>query len=354
MRGAEATGGLDAPRARLAALGGALALAFAASLCLGSVRIPGRALLGILFGSDAPHAAWRDVIYLIRLPKALTALLAGAALAVSGLQMQTVFLNPLAGPFVLGINAGASLGVALVVMAGGSALLFPDGALLFLNRLGSVGAAVAGAAAVLALVLALARRVSVVTLIVLGLMVSYAVSAAVSLLMYFSVPERVQAFLAWSFGSFGGVTWPELAVLSPVIGAGLILAGACAKPLNALLLGEEYALSLGIRVRRARWAVLLCASVLAGAVTVFAGPIAFIGVAVPHLCRAWLRTSNHLWLLPACLLLGGTTALVADLIAQAPGWAIALPLNAVTSLCGPPVVIWALLRRRDAQTPFAS
>lgn len=335
-------------------LGAALVLAFAGSLAFGSVSIPLPDLLRILAGSDETRAVWQDIVLIVRLPKALMAVLAGSALAVSGLQMQTLFLNPLAGPFVLGINAGASLGVALVVLLAGPAVLFLDAPVRFLNQVGTVGAAVTGAAAVLILVLLAARRVSLVSLIVLGLMVSYAVSALVSLLMYFSFPERVQAFISWSFGSFGGVAWPELAILAPAVGLGLGLAAASIKPLNAMLLGEDYALSLGIRVRRVRWLILLCASLLAGAITAFAGPIAFIGIAIPHLCRTWLHTSSHLWLLPACVLMGGTVALLADLIAQVPGLPIALPLNAVTALFGAPVVIWALLRRQDIRSPFTS
>ncbi len=332
---------------------GLLILAFGASIGLGSVRIPLGDVLSILVGSEVTHPAWRDIVYIVRLPKAVTAILAGSALAVAGMQMQTLFLNPLAGPFVLGINAGASLGVGIVVLWAGSSILVLEGSLGFLNQLGTVGAAFAGAGAVLLLVLILARRVSVVTLIVLGLMVSYAVSALVSLLMYFSFPERLQAFLAWSYGSFGGVTWQELTVLGPAVLVGLLLSVTTIRPLNALLLGQEYAATVGIPVLRMRLIILLSASLLAGAITAYAGPIGFIGIAVPHLGRALLRTSNHLVLFPACLLLGSTVALIADLIAQLPGVQVVLPLNAVTSLFGAPVVIWALLRRQTVQSPFS-
>ncbi len=342
----------DARVGRLLGGGGLLLLAFGASISLGSVRIPAGDMLAILTGGEMAQPALRDIVFLIRLPKALTAVLVGSALAVAGLQMQTLFLNPLAGPFVLGINAGASLGVALIVLLGGPALLVLDGTLGFLHQVGTVGAAFMGAGTVLVLVLVLARRVSVVTLVILGLMVSYIVSALVSLLMYFSFPERLQAFLAWSYGSFGGVTWPELAVMTPVVLFGLLLSVGTIRPLNALLLGEEYALSLGIPVRHMRLVLLLCASLLAGTVTAYAGPISFIGIAIPHLGRALLRTSDHLVLVPACLLLGSAVALIADLIAQLPGIQTILPLNAVTSLFGAPVVIWALLRRQAVQSPF--
>lgn len=332
---------------------GMLAVSFTASILLGSVRIPGRALLQLLMGQGEP-GVWADIVFIVRLPKSLTAILAGSALAVSGLQMQTLFLNPLAGPFILGINAGASLGVACVLLLAGPAVLFLDGTLQFVSRLGTVGAAVIGAGLVLFLVLLMARRVSMVSLVVMGLMVSYAVSALVSLLMYFSYPERIQAFLAWSFGSFGGVTWADLRVLGPAVLLGLAAAAASIRPLNAMLLGEDYARSLGIHTARARWTVLCGASLLAGSITAFAGPIAFIGIAVPHLGRSLLRTSNHLILVPACVLLGGVVALLADLVAQLPGLQTVLPLNAVTALFGAPVVIWAILRRHNVQSPFTT
>ncbi len=346
--------GVPAPARGLFVLAGISVLAFAASVFIGSIRIPLAEIGRILIGHESTLEVWRDVIVLIRVPKALTAVLAGAALAVAGLQMQTLFLNPLAGPFVLGINAGASLGVALVVLIAGPAILWMSGSLVFLNQLGTVGAAVLGAAAVLVLVLLLARRTSVVSLIVLGLMVGYAVGAIVSLLMYYSLPENIQAFISWSFGSFGGVTWRDLKVYVPVVLGGLGFAFLSVRPLNAMLLGEDYAYSMGINVMQARWLILIGASVLAGTVTAYAGPISFIGVATPHLCRTWLRTSNHQWLVPACILLGGTVALVADLIAQVPGFQVALPLNAVTAMLGAPVVIWALLRRQNTLTPFTS
>ncbi len=346
--------GVATPARGLLVLAGISVVAFAASVFIGSIRIPLVEIGRILIGHESTLEVWRDVIMLIRVPKALTAVLAGAALAVAGLQMQTLFLNPLAGPFVLGINAGASLGVAVVVLIAGPAILWMSGSLVFLNQLGTVGAAVLGAAVVLALVLLLARRTSVVSLIVLGLMVGYAVGAIVSLLMYYSLPENIQAFISWSFGSFGGVTWRDLKVYVPVVLGGLGFAFLSVRPLNAMLLGEDYAYSMGINVMQARWLILIGASVLAGTVTAYAGPISFIGVATPHLCRTWLHTSNHQWLVPACILLGGTVALVADLIAQVPGFQVALPLNAVTALLGAPVVIWALLRRQNTLTPFTS
>jgi iron complex transport system permease protein len=266
--------------------------------------------------------------------------------------MQTMFRNPLAGPFVLGINSGASLGVALVVLAVGTGSTLLAG-LGLLSDFGIVVAASLGAGLVLFLVLAVARRVETMTLLILGLMFGYATSALVSVLLYFSIAERIQAYIAWTFGSFGGVTWRQMQVMAPAVLLGLAIAWLSAKPLNALLLGETYAQSLGLSVRRARIGVLVSASLMAGAITAFCGPIGFVGVAVPHLCRSLFGTSNHRLLIPASILLGGIVALVADLLAQLPGSQITLPLNAVTALIGAPVVTWVILRQRNLRSSFA-
>jgi iron complex transport system permease protein len=330
----------------LAAMCGVMILAFLLSLSFGSVRIPLEQVLTILLGGQAERASWTTIIYDFRLPKALTAALAGAALGVSGLQMQTLFRNPLADPFVLGVSSGASLGVALVVLSVGVAnttLLAVTG---LIGNLSLAAAASIGAGAVLALVLTLAQRVqNSVTLLILGLMIGYITGAIVSLLLYFSIAERIQAYIAWSFGSFGGVTWSRMHVLAPVVGIGLLLALILTKSLNALLLGEAYARSLGVDIRRARTGIVASSALLAGAVTAFCGPIAFLGIAIPHLCRALLRSADHRLLIPACILVGATTALLADLFAQAPGMSVVLPLNAITALIGAPTVIWILLRR---------
>jgi iron complex transport system permease protein len=319
---------------------------FLLSMAFGSVHIPLDQILIIVLGGQPEQAAWATIVYEFRLPKALTATLAGAALGVSGLQMQTLFRNPLADPFVLGISSGASLGVALVILtvgAANTALLAVAG---LLGNLSLVAAASLGAGAVLLLVLALARRVqSSVTLLILGLMIGYLTSALVSLLLSFSLADRIQSYIAWSFGSFGGVTWMHLGVLAPTVLLGLLLAFTLTKALNALLLGEAYAQSMGLHIRRARIGIVAGSAVLAGAVTAFCGPIAFLGIAVPHLGRALLRSADHRVLLPASVLLGATVALLADLAAQAPGSDVVLPLNAITALVGAPVVIWIILRR---------
>lgn len=335
-------------RGVLAGLAAFALAAFLLSLAVGSVRIPLGEVLRVLLGGQASKETWQTIVLVFRLPKAITALLAGAALSVAGLQMQTLFRNPLADPFVLGISSGASLGVALVVLTGATASVSVFGRTAYLGDFGLVTAASLGAAAVFAVVLAIARRVqSVVTLLVLGLMIGYLTGAIVSLLIYFAVPEQVNAYIIWTFGSFGGVTWQQMRALAPTLLLGLTVALLTAKPLNALLLGENYAASLGINVRAARWLVTASASLLAGAVTAFCGPIGFIGIAVPHLCRALFGSSDHRVLLPAALLLGGGLALVFDLIAQMPGARTVLPLNVVTSAVGAPVVLWIVLRRQS-------
>ncbi|MEE3259748.1 MAG: iron ABC transporter permease [Candidatus Latescibacterota bacterium] len=328
---------------------------FALSLGVGSVSIPLDAVVEILWDDVDQKRSWSHIIHAIRLPRALTAVLAGAALSASGLQMQTLFRNPLADPFILGISAGASLGVALVVLATGvtgAGLLVGLG---FLGHVGVVVAAVVGAAVVLGLVLLVGRRVqNNMTLLILGLMFGYLTGAIVSVLLYFSIPEQVQTYVLWTFGSFGAVTWGQLAFLAPVVLAGLGIAVLLVKPLNALLLGETYARSMGLGIRRVRLWIIASAALLAGAVTAYCGPIGFLGVAVPHLCRALFNTSDHRVLLPASVLLGAVLALIADLVARLPGSQATLPLNAVTALIGAPVVTWIILRRRDLRQAFAS
>jgi len=339
----------------LALLTVGLVAIFLLSLSLGSVSIPVEQIVTILFGGTAEKASWATIVLKFRLPKAITAALAGAALSASGLQMQTLFRNPLADPFVLGISSGASLGVALVVLvagvAGGSSLLAG------VSLVGDVSLALAsiiGSTLVLLLVMAVARRVqSTMTLLILGLMFGYATSALVSVLLYFSIAERIQAYISWTFGSFGGVTWSQLQVFGPVTVAGLIGSHLLVKPLNALLLGETYARSMGLNVRLARLGVIGASASLAGVVTAFCGPIGFLGIAVPHLCRSLFGTSDHRLLLPAVTLLGAILALGADLLAQLPGSQLTLPLNAVTALLGAPVVTWVILRQRNLRESFA-
>jgi iron complex transport system permease protein len=323
-------------------------------LVIGSVRIPLKDVIAIVGGAPTTHLTWTTIVWDFRLPKSITAVLAGGALAVAGLQMQTLFRNPLADPYILGISSGTSLGAAAVI------LLTGGGGVHFLAKLGVWGdagivlASSIGAAGVFLLVALLARRVHTVTLLVIGVLVGYGVNAVVRILIQFAMPENVQAYLSWTFGSFSGVTWQQLAIFAPVLLLALGLAVISIKPLDAFLLGETYARSLGVDPHKARRFIILSASLLAGTVTAFCGLIGFIGIAVPHLCRALLGSSNHRKVLPTCAVVGGTVALAADLLSQAPGGAAALPLNSVTALIGAPVVVFVILRQRNLRKAFSA
>lgn len=331
----------------LSVLAAGLVAMFLLNLVVGSVNIPLDDIVRVLLGGEASKDTWTNIILKIRLPEALTAMLAGAALSVSGLMMQTFFRNALADPYVLGISSGASMGVALVVMGVGSA----GGTLLagigLTGDLLITAAAAAGASVTLLIVLVVARRIqNNAMLLIIGLMFGYFTGSLVSMLLYFTITERIQVFVNWSFGTFSGVTWGQMPVFIPPIVAGLTLALLLAKSLNALLPGETYARSMGLNIGRARLAIILATALLAGTVTAFCGPVGFIGIAVPHLCRGLFRTSDHRNLIPATILLGGIAALVAALMAELPGSNIVLPLNAVTALMGAPVVLWVLLRQK--------
>lgn len=333
----------------------AMATALFLELSLGSVTIPLRSVFAILTGRSGGSEAWRQIILLFRLPRAITAMLAGAALGVSGLKMQTLFRNPLADPYILGVSSGASLGVALVVM-----VTEGFGWSLLLERAGIMGstaivvAAIAGSILVLGVVLSFAQKVeSNVTLLIIGLMFGYIASSLVSIMMQFSVEHQMQRYITWTFGSFGSVTWQQMGIFASTLAAGMLLAWILAKPLNAFLLGDSYARSMGVNVRRVRFWIIVGSAVLAGTVTAYCGPVAFLGIAVPHLCRLLLKTSDHRELLPAVVLMGATLALLADRVAQVPGSQIALPLNAVTSLIGAPVVVAVILRRHHVMEAAA-
>jgi iron complex transport system permease protein len=280
-----------------------------------------------------------------RLPKALTAVFTGAALSLSGLQMQTVFRNPLAGPYVLGISAGATLGVALFVLGFSSAFAF--------GIFSSTGAwslalvAWAGSFLVMLLVLYVSARVNdIMTLLILGILFTSAVTAVVSILQYFSNESMLKAFVIWTMGSLGSVTQSQLMVLAPAIAAGTFLAFLKIKDLNAFLLGEDYARSLGVSVKTSRVIIFLSTSLLAGTITAFCGPIGFIGIAVPHICRVIFKTANHLVLVPAVILTGSIVMLFSDIVSQLPGMQTTLPINSVTALIGIPVIIWMIVKNR--------
>lgn len=331
---------------------GGMAL-FAINVALGPVDIPFNDIISIIFTGETTHATWANIIEFIRLPRALTAVIAGAALSVGGLQMQTLFRNPLAGPSVLGISAGASLGVAAVMLATGSAGVF---AINQLSGWGSwliITAAMLGASAVLFLILLISRRIkSNVTLLIIGLMIGTMTIAIVSIWQYFSNPQQIQDYLIWTFGNLGGVYGNHLFLLSVAAIVGAVLAFGMSKPLNGLLLGERYAQSMGFSVRRVRFWVIVSASILAGAVTAFCGPIGFVGVAVPHLARSLFNTNDHRTLIPATLLTGAVLMLACDIVAQLPGSSSTLPISAITSLIGAPVVIWVIVRQRNLQKSF--
>jgi len=332
----------------LAALVAAVLVLFVAAVALGPVGVPPLDTVRVLAGLAPSDPRWGVVIGTVRLPRALTAVLAGAALAVAGALVQTLFRNPLADPYVLGVSSGAGLGVALSLAAGGAAggAVFADG-LVGLGRLGAVGAAALGAAAVLALVLVLARWVrSMVTLLVVGVMVGAVTTAVVSLVLVWSDPRIAQQYVVWGLGSVDGTSRGDLVVLAAVVACGLVVSGLLVKPLNALLLGEAHARSVGVPVRRLRAGVVVAVALLAGGVTAFCGPIAFVGIAVPHLARLLVDTSDHRVLLPVTALTGAAVVLACAIAGHPPGAGTVVPLNVVTSLVGAPVVIAVLLRSR--------
>ena len=304
---------------------------FLLDLAVGAVAVPLGDVWAALTGGDCPRATAK-IILNIRLIKAVVALLAGAALSVSGLQMQTLFRNPLAGPYVLGISSGASLGVALVVLAG------------FGSSIGIAGAAWLGAALVLVVIAAVGHRIKdIMVILILGMMFSSGVGAIVQILQYLSKEESLKAFVIWTMGSLGDVTFDQLAVLVPSIIAGLLLAVVTIKPLNLLLFGEEYAMTMGLNVRRSRGLLFLSTTLLAGTVTAFCGPIGFIGLAMPHVTRMLFRNSDHRVLVPGTVLSGASVLLLCDLVSKL----FTLPINAITALLGIPIVVWVVLRNKS-------
>ncbi|MGB7841227.1 MAG: iron ABC transporter permease [Salinimicrobium sp.] len=315
------------------------------NISLGSVNIPFREVIAALFTAEGSKESWQYIIMDYRLPKAFTSVLAGSGLAVSGMLMQTMFRNPLAGPYVLGLSSGASLGVALVLMGasifGGaaSAILFSSWGLVIASSLGSL-------LVLMAVILASIRLKDTMAILIIGLMFASLTSAVVSVLAYFSPAAQLQQYVFWSYGSVGDLSWSELAILSIFWTTGILLAIFSIKNLNSLLLGEQYAKSLGMNIGRNRTILIVATSLLAGSITAFAGPIAFVGLAVPHLVRQVIPVNDHRILLPAVILGGALLMLLCDILAQLPGSEFTLPINAITSLVGAPVVIWLLVRKR--------
>ena len=304
---------------------------FLLDLAVGAVAVPLGDVWAALTGGDCPRATAK-IILNIRLIKAVVALLAGAALSVSGLQMQTLFRNPLAGPYVLGISSGASLGVALVVLAGVG------------SSIGIAGAAWLGAAIVLVVIAAVGHRIKdIMVILILGMMFSSGIGAIVQILQYVANDESLKMFVVWTMGSLGDVTFNQLAVLIPSIATGLLLAVVTIKPLNLLLFGEEYAVTMGLNVRRSRGLLFLSTTLLAGTVTAFCGPIGFIGLAMPHVTRMLFRNSDHRVLVPGTVLSGASVLLLCDLVSKL----FTLPINAITALLGIPIVVWVVLRNKS-------
>jgi iron complex transport system permease protein len=327
----------------------AVVIFFLLDLFLGSVSIRFTEVLRSFFTSA--NTDFETIVIKFRLPKAITAVIVGVALSLSGLQMQTVFRNPMAGPYVLGISSGASLGVAFVIL-GFSSDITPDS----LNGLGNwilVAASWVGAGAVMLLILAISSRVKdIMTILILGIMLSSGISAIVTIMQYFSNETMLKAYVIWTMGSLGNLTDNQLHVLLISVSAGVILSLFSSKMLNALLLGENYAGSIGLNVKFARLVLFICTSILAGSVTAFCGPIGFIGIAVPHIVRVLFKTSDNKVLIPGTILMGATVMLISDIVSQLPGSENVLPVNAVTSLIGIPVVIWVILRNRKYSGQF--
>ncbi len=322
-------------------------LFFFLNLVLGSVSIPLRAVWNILWGTGNESVIWQNIIWKSRVPQALTALVAGAGLSVSGLQMQTVFRNPLAGPSVLGISSGASMGVAFVVLLSGSLGGVALSKLGFMGEIALTIAAIAGSLSIMALIVFVSQKVrGNVTLLIIGVMIGYIANAVIGVLKFFSVEEDIRAYVIWGLGSLARVSGDQMTLFICIMVVLLPLSFLLVKTLNLLLLGDAYARNLGLNIKRARLLVITCSGVLVAIVTAYCGPIIFLGLAVPHLCRGMFRTSDHRILMPASLLAGASLALVCNLIARMPGFEGALPVNSVTALVGAPVVMSVLFNKR--------
>jgi iron complex transport system permease protein len=330
-------------------LAAGLILFFLLELGIGSVHIPISGVVAALFNLEGANDTWAKIINELRLPRTIAATIGGAALGTAGLQLQTLFKNPLAGPWALGLTAGAQLGVALVVTAAGVVGSSFLENFAFLGNLSIVAGAMLGCLLVLLLIVAISRRVSTITLLIFGLMLGYLAQGLISVILHFTNQSQTKIFSGWNDGSFAGVYWEHFPILLPMTIIGLLSALLMAKPLNALLLGENYARSLGISIKRTRTITLASAVLLAAPVTAYCGPILFLGLIIPHLARGLFNTSDHKILLPAVMLLGSIIALAADLFVHLPWERHFLHLNAVNALLGAPVVMWVILRNKRMQ-----
>jgi iron complex transport system permease protein len=323
-----------------------LIVLFFVNISFGSITIPFKEIYTSLTGGHSSKSTWEYIIINYRLPKAITAVLVGMGLSISGLLMQTLFRNPLAGPYVLGLSSGASLGVAFVILGASILPSFLSGILL--SPYGIVLASTLGSTSVLLLVLLVSQRLrDTMAILIVGLMFGSFTSAIVGVLTYFSSAEQLQKFTFWSMGNLGNLSWTSILILSICVLFGLLLSLLSIKPLNALLLGENYAKSMGLNFNKARLIIILATSILAGSITAYAGPIAFIGLAVPHIAKLVFQTSNHTVLFWSTLLFGAGIMLICDVVSQMPGMEVTLPINAITSILGAPVVIWLLVRKRN-------
>jgi iron complex transport system permease protein len=317
------------------------------NISLGSVAIPLNDIFKAVFTGQSSNETWTYIVLNYRLPKAITAIVIGSGLGISGLLMQTFFRNPLAGPYVLGLSSGAGLGVALLIMGSGlfgigfsGSVWFSKTALILASSLGSV-------LVMIAILLTSAKIKDSMALLIIGLMFASLTGAVVNVLSYFSTSDELQQFVFWSLGSLGDLSWVEVSILSVFWLIGLLLCLFLVKPLDALLIGESYAKSLGVNIRSLRYATVITTCLLTGSITAFAGPIAFVGLAIPHLIRLVFKTNKHLIMLPAVSIGGAMVMLICDSISQLPGLDNTIPINAVTSLFGAPIVIWLIMRSRQ-------
>lgn len=325
-----------------------LAFFFLMDLISGQVSIPLKEVFKILFGQESSKSTWEYIILNFRLPKAITAILVGMGLSISGLLMQTLFRNPLAGPYVLGLSSGSSLGVAFVILGAGFLPSFISSAVL--SNYGIVLASCLGSFMVVLAILIVAQRLrNTMSILIVGLMFGSFAGAIVNVLSYFSTAEQLQKFTFWSMGNLGNLSWNSISILGVAVGFGLLLSLFSIKSLDALLLGENYAKSVGLNFKKARFIIIIATSILAGSITAFAGPIAFIGLAVPHIAKLLFQTSNHKILFFSTLLLGAILMLICDIISQMPYLSMTLPINAITSIMGAPVVIWLLIGKKNIQ-----
>ena len=315
------------------------------NISIGSVYIPIKQVILATLNIATKNESWSIIVQDYRLPKAVTAIIVGSGLSISGLLMQTLFRNPLAGPFVLGISSGASLGVAILIL-GASFIGISIGSYALANWGLAIASSLGAFLVLMAVMLAAIKVRNTMSILIIGLMFGSLTSAVISILAYFSSATQLQQFLFWSFGSLGNLSWAEISVLFSLFVVGLVLVVFIIKPLNSLLLGENYAISMGVNVKKTRNLTLFATSILTGVITAFSGPIAFIGLAVPHLTKLLFNTSNHKILLPAVGISGAIIMLICDAIAQLPTSEYTLPINAITSLFGAPIIIWLLVRKR--------